>query len=596
MKPNTFIGSPIERVEDLRFLRGRGQYVDDLAPRGDVARRHRAQSRGAWPHPRASMPARRCAMPGVKAVLTAADIGRPIPDIPFRRPNPTIAPYAQPVIAATQVRYVGEPVAVVLAESAGAAEDALAAVEIEIEDLPPVDDRQCGGAGRRAAVRWHGNELRGDLRREGRRRRRRLPRCPLYAQGAVPRPAAHGDADGDARPAGRMGCGDRAADAYPAPPSCRSSTAARMAAMMDLPEAAVDYIEYDVGGGFGARGEFYPEDFLVAFAARKFGHPVKWIEDRREHFMAIAHSRETECEIEIALEPDGMILGLRGDIFVDIGAYVRPNGMTPVRNVAQFTVRPLPRPEHRSARPRARDQQDAVRHLSRARPLRGLLLHGAPARHGGARSWLDRLALRRRNLIPLAEMPYPLADTCSRTTASARPPATAATTPSTFDRCVAESRWAEKAHLQRQADRRPLSRPRHRLLHRRRRLRPARERAHRGRSAMARLRSMSVRRRSGRVSRPSWRRSPPMRSKCRSTASRCLHGSTTYLPEGFGSYGSRSTVMGGSAIVVAAKALLEKFRAAAAERFELAGERSIRRGRRCERRRRPQARACRFCR
>ena len=71
---------------------------------------------------------------------------------------------------------------------------------------------------------------------------------------------------------------------------------------MGLPETAVDYIEYDVGGGFGARGEFYPEDFLCAFAARRFGRPVKWVEDRREHFMTIAHSREAEGDIEIALD------------------------------------------------------------------------------------------------------------------------------------------------------------------------------------------------------------------------------------------------------------------------------------------------------
>src|ERR1700755_1861465 len=99
-----------------------------------------------------------------------------------------------------------------------------------------------------------------------------------------------------------------------------------MARMMELPETAVDYIEFDVGGGFGARGEFYPEDFLVAFAARKFGRPVTWTEDGVEHFMATGHSRETECELEIALDSSGLILGLRGDIRVDVGAYVRPNG------------------------------------------------------------------------------------------------------------------------------------------------------------------------------------------------------------------------------------------------------------------------------
>ena len=75
-----------------------------------------------------------------------------------------------------------------------------------------------------------------------------------------------------------------------------------LAKMMALPEEKVDYIEYDVGGGFGARGEFYPEDFLCAFAARKYGHPIKWVEDRREHFMAINHSRQCEAELEIALK------------------------------------------------------------------------------------------------------------------------------------------------------------------------------------------------------------------------------------------------------------------------------------------------------
>src|SRR5581483_11012909 len=145
-----------------------------------------------------------------------------------------------------------------------------------------------------------------------------------------------------------------------------------MAAMMQLPEQAVDYVELDVGGGFGARGEFYPEDFLVAFAARRFARPVKWIADRREHFMAIAHSREADCEIEIALDADARIIGLRGDIYVDIGAYVRPNGMTPVRNAAQFLCGPYRVP---NIRLNARDaqQQGAGRHLSRAGPFRGLL-------------------------------------------------------------------------------------------------------------------------------------------------------------------------------------------------------------------------------
>ena len=137
---NTFIGSPVERVEDLRFLRGRGQYLDDLSRAGQW---HAAIVRSPVAHGRirAIDTAAALAMPGVKAVLTAADIGRPIPIIPFRRPNPTSAPYAQPVIADAVVRYVGEPLAVVLADAAEFAEDAAAAVAFDIDHLPAVTDR-----------------------------------------------------------------------------------------------------------------------------------------------------------------------------------------------------------------------------------------------------------------------------------------------------------------------------------------------------------------------------------------------------------------------------------------------------------------------
>jgi carbon-monoxide dehydrogenase large subunit len=134
---NTFIGSPVERVEDLRFLRGRGQYLDDLTRAGEW---HAAIVRSPVAHGRIRSidTAAALAMPGVNAILTAADIGAPIPTIPFRRPNPTIAPYAQPVIALEVVRYVGEPLAVVLADDAALAEDAAAAVAFDIDHLPAV--------------------------------------------------------------------------------------------------------------------------------------------------------------------------------------------------------------------------------------------------------------------------------------------------------------------------------------------------------------------------------------------------------------------------------------------------------------------------
>ena len=289
-----------------------------------------------------------------------------------------------------------------------------------------------------------------------------------------------------------------------------------MAAMMKLPEAAVDYVEYDVGGGFGARGEFYPEDFLVAFAARNFGRPVKWVEDRREHFMAIAHSRETECDLEIALDRDGTILGLRGDIWVDIGAYVRPNGMTPVRNVAQFTSGPYRVPNlHLKSHAMVTNKTPSGTYRGPGR-FEGCFFMDRLLDMAAKDLGLDRLEIRRRNLIALAEMPYPLApvrpndgfgDTACDSGDYAehvRP-------------LRRRRRLGRQGEAERQAGRRPLSRPRHRLLHRRRRLGArARMRASWS-STTARSRSMSDRRRSGRGSRPSWRRSPPTRSKCRSS-------------------------------------------------------------------------------
>ena len=143
-----------------------------------------------------------------------------------------------------------------------------------------------------------------------------------------------------------------------------------LAKMMSLPEDAVVMVENDVGGGFGVRGEFYPEDFLIPFAARRLGRPVKWIEDRREHLMATNHAREVDCDVEIACRRDGKILGLRGTAYVNAGAYLRPSGMGAPHNVVQFMSGPYSIPHiHLEFEDRG-DQQVAGRNLSGARPLR----------------------------------------------------------------------------------------------------------------------------------------------------------------------------------------------------------------------------------
>src|ERR671931_473395 len=113
-----------------------------------------------------------------------------------------------------------------------------------------------------------------------------------------------------------------------------------LAKHLGLPEASVRLIEQDVGGGFGVRGEYYPEDFLIPFAARRLEQPVKWTEDRRENLMASNHSREMDAELEILCERDGRVVALRGKVWVDVGAYFRANGTIPPRNVAQFLSGP----------------------------------------------------------------------------------------------------------------------------------------------------------------------------------------------------------------------------------------------------------------
>jgi aerobic carbon-monoxide dehydrogenase large subunit len=154
--------------------------------------------------------------------------------------------------------------------------------------------------------------------------------------------------------------------------------------MLGLSPAFVDLIENDVGGGFGARGEFYPEDFLIPFAARHVGRPVRWLEDRREHLTAMNHVRQADCEVEIACRSDGTILGLRGEMFVDLGAYVRTNGLIQPRTLAQCFTGPYRVPNVRITST-ALLTNKTPSGTSRARPLRGLVLLRAAHRAGGAR-------------------------------------------------------------------------------------------------------------------------------------------------------------------------------------------------------------------
>src|SRR5262245_55097672 len=287
---NSLIGSPIDRLEDLRFLRGRGEFVDDLARDGML---HAAILRSSVAHGRIrsiDVSAARV-LPGVRAVLTAKDVGDPVPRVPMRlQPLPDFEPFGQPVIAVDKVRYVGEAIAVVLADTAGIAEDALGLIEVDIEQLPAVANRTVSAADQVLLFEEHGSNraitfraVRGDAtaafrdapysRRESFRTQRHMA-LPMEPRGLL--------AEWDAARRKLTLFGGAKVLFF---------NRRTLAKQLDLAESAIELVENDVGGGFGARGEFYPEDFLITFAVRLTGVRVKWTNDCRENIKNVERTR-----------------------------------------------------------------------------------------------------------------------------------------------------------------------------------------------------------------------------------------------------------------------------------------------------------------
>lgn len=562
---NAFVGSPVKRLEDLRLLPGRGRFVDDIE-RDNML--HAFVLRSTLGHGRLKSIDASAAltMQGIHAVLTAADIGDEVPCIPLRLiPMEELKPLGQPVIARSKVRHVGEALAVILADSPAMAEDASAAIAVDIELLPAVVNRHHALAGASLLFDdWGSNEAisytasKGDVetafakadyvRREQFATQRHLA-LPMEPRGVL----AEWDADAETL---------RVHGAAKVPFPNRKI----LSAMMGIPETSIDMIENDVGGGFGARGEFFPEDFLIPYAARHVGRPVKWIEDRRENLLTTGHAREMECEIEIACAKDGTVLGLRGDIWVDAGAYYRTNGPISPRNVAQFMSGP-----YRIA------NIDLTSHV--------LMTNKAPigTYRGPGRFetdyfrerffdiaakdlGLDSVTFRRRNLVTEPEMPYRLADI--------HPVAVEEELDSgdnlmILDRCLDTFGWAEKEKLRGQL----IDGVYHGI---------AVACFIEGGAAGPRENARMILQADGTVA--VYVGSTAVGQGVLTTLTQIAadalelpmdrvqlrHGSTTYVKEGFGSYHSRSTVMGGSAILLAAEALRDHIRGAAAQRLSCA--------------------------
>jgi carbon-monoxide dehydrogenase large subunit len=329
-----YVGRSVPRVEDARLLAGRARFVDDLRLPNMA---HAAILRSEHAHARIEAidlaPAR--AAPGVLDAFAADDLGPAQPDIPLRlAPFPGFERFLQRPLAALKARYVGEPVAVVVARDRYRAEDALARIAVRYEPLPALVDADAAAGSRTlihdaagANVATSYRVARGDVDAAfARADYRRAETFRMHRQTALPLETRGLIADFDAK-AGRLRLWGATKVTY--------FNRRHLAAAFGLRESDVELIEADVGGGFGARGELYPEDYLVPIASRRAGRPVKWVEDRREHMMASNHSREMVCEIELAAARDGTILGMRGSVKGDMGAYIRTNaGIVPAR-VAQ---------------------------------------------------------------------------------------------------------------------------------------------------------------------------------------------------------------------------------------------------------------------
>lgn len=560
---DSYIGNPVERIEDLRFLRGRGEYIDDLERTGML---HAAVVRSAVAHGRirAIDTTEALAMSGVRLVITAADIGPGIPTIAARaEAQGSLDCVLQPVIARDKVRYVGEPVALVVADTAALAEDAANAVMVDIESLPAVTGRaglapnstllfEANGSNQATVLRAVRGAVEETFKDADYTRREtfsvhRHTAIPLETRGLV--------AEWDAA-RGHMTLSGAAKVPF--------AVRAALAKMLALPEESVDAVETDIGGGFGVRGEFFPEDFLIPFAARRLNRPVKWIEDRREHLMASSHAREVECEVEIACKRDGTILGLRGNAWSNIGAYARPNAATPPRNLAQM----LPGPYRVPA-----VHMEVTLYISNKAPAG---TYRAPGRYeadfcrermidiAAADLGIDRVEMRRRNLVTAAEIPYAIPQVLPFGGGGEFDSGEYSIT---LERCLDEFDWQAKSALQGKL----IDGVYHGLG-----VGCYVEGGSAGPRENARIEldangMVTVTVGASAVGQG-------LETVFAQIAADALeipidhiaavhHGSTTGIHEGFGSFGSRASVMGGSAIMVAAENLKRSICEAAAQKF-----------------------------
>jgi len=405
------VGRSLLRREDRRLLTGRGQFIADLElPR--MLHAAFVRSPLAHAHIRSVDLSRAAAAPGVTLVLSGADLLQLVPPVPDSLPSKWTSLVQhefhnpqQPLLAHDKVRHVGEAFAVIIAESRYAAEDAAGLVETEFEELPAVVSAEASLAEGAPIVH---EQLRTNL------------------LGAFS--IAKGDADRALAGAPHRLQRRFYHHRYAAMPiECRGIVAAydpridsvtiwsatqvvhwvrrEAAAILGLPEARVRCLALDVGGGFGVKGHVYPEDLLLPFLARMLGRPVRWLEDRHEHLLCSAHSRDQLHDVEIGFDDEGQILALRDHFTVDCGAW-NPIGAGVPYNTAAHLTGPYKIDNLAvSARTATTNKVPNSAYRGAGRPEAAFAMERIIDLVAGNLG-LEPAEVRRRNMIRADEMPY----------------------------------------------------------------------------------------------------------------------------------------------------------------------------------------------
>ena len=397
---NSYIGRSVARLEDPPLVTGRAAFVADISFPHQL---HMRVVRSPHAHGRlvAIDLGAALAMPGMFAAWTAADIAD-VPPIDFREGRiERLEPYRQPVLAGERVRYVGEPVAALFAADPYVAEDAAALVTVEVDELPVLMDADAPpgefapGRSTEAAVLRQGY---GDV-----------DAAMARADAVVALDLAVGRHSGvPIETRGAIGRYDAGRDILELHGAAKVPHRVRdlLAAMLRRSPSSIHVHKSHVGGGFGVRGELYPEDVLVCLAALRLSRPVKWIEDRREHFIAANHSRQQRHAIRAGILADGTIIALDDEFWHDQGAYVRTHALRVATMISGMLPGPYRVPAYRSVGHfRLTNKTPAATYRAPGRYettfVRERLIEAVAHRLG-----LDAIEVRRRNAITAAEMPF----------------------------------------------------------------------------------------------------------------------------------------------------------------------------------------------